>query len=191
MKAGLYGREMNLSDLLITSSDSDPIRTLIAKFINEDTTYYGYKSEIFVDTVKNSIIAQRLHRWQFAWQIFLKEYNWPKKIFGGGFDYLNWYGYYFYKDKTRSDWPHNPFLSVLLYSGIVGLLLYIFLMYKVVYYYWLYRKAYPILGIFFLITFFFSFFSANNPFDPPVMGFLCNSAVFYTLYSYKKNEKVL
>ncbi len=190
VKAGLYGSEMNLSYYLITSSDSDPIRTLIAKFINEDTTYYGYKSEIFVDTVKNSIIAQRLHRWQFAWQIFLKEYNWPKKIFGGGFDYLNWYGYYFYKDKTRSDWPHNPFLSVLLYSGIVGLLLYIYLMYKVVYYYWLYRKAYPLLGIFFLITFFFSFFSANNPFDPPVMGFFV-ILPFFIHYIHKKKEKDL
>ncbi len=109
--------------------------------------------------------------WQFARQIFTKEYNWNQKIFGGGFDFLNWYGYYFHKDKTRSDWPHNPFLSVLLYSGILGLLVYIVLMYKVFYFYIKYIKEYYILFIFFLITFFFSFFSAGNPFDPPMMGF--------------------
>ena len=50
---------------------------------------------------------------------------------GGGFNFLSWYGYYFLKDKTKSDWPHNPFISILLYSGIIGLILYIYLLYKV------------------------------------------------------------
>jgi O-antigen ligase len=75
------------------------------------------------------------------------------------------------KNKTLSDYPHNPFLSILLYSGLVGLLLFIFLLYKVFFYYSKYFKEYYLFFIFFLITFFFSFFSGGSPFDPPVMGF--------------------
>ena len=150
---------------------NDPIRNWVAKFISEDTTYYGYKSDLFVDTVASKFTGPRIIRWQFAWQIFTKEYNWKQKIFGGGFDFLNWYGYYFLGDKTKSDYPHNPFLHILLYSGVLGLMLYIFFMYKVFYYYIKYIKEYYILFIFFLITFFFTFFSGGSPFDPPIMGF--------------------
>lgn len=151
--------------------DSDPIRRFAAKFISEDTTYHAYKANIVLDTISNSFIADRLSRWEFALKIYSMEFSLRQKIFGGGFNFLNWYGYYFYKDKTRSDYPHNPFLSVLLYSGILGLMIYLFLMYKVFYYYYKYFNEYKILAIFFLITFFFSFFSAGSPFDPPIMGF--------------------
>lgn len=151
--------------------DFDPIRNLASKLISEDTTYYPYKSNLIVDTVYNSFTAPRFVRWKFALDIFLNEYNWRQKISGGGFNFLNWYGYVFFHDKTRSDYPHNPFLSVLLYSGIFGLTIYLILMYKVFYYYYKYFNEYKILAIFFLITFFFSFFSAGSPFDPPIMGF--------------------
>jgi len=164
----------SLPQLLSTNSkqiDPDPIRNWVAKLVSEDTTYHAYTANIVIDTISDSFIAPRTVRWQFGWQIFTKEYSWRKKIFGGGFAYLNWYGYYFYSDKTKSDWPHNSFLSVLLYSGVLGLLLYLYLMYKVFTLYIKYIKEYYILFIFFCITFFFSFFSAGNPFDPPVMGF--------------------
>lgn len=164
----------SLPKLLSTDSmqtDSDPIRNWIAKLISEDTIYYPYKANIVVDSVSDRFIAPRTVRWQFARQIFTKEYKWKQKIIGNGFDFLNWYGYYFYNDKTKSDWPHNPFLSVLLYSGVLGLILYVYLMYKVFAIYIKYFKEYYILFIFFCITFFFSFFSAGSPFDPPVMGF--------------------
>ena len=113
----------------------------------------------------------RYVRWQFAWQIFTKEFNWRQKVFGGGFNFLNWYGYYFLKDRTKTDYPHNPFLYILLYSGILGVSLYLFFLYKVFYFYLKYRKEYWIFFVFFLITFFFCFFSSGNPFDPPIMGF--------------------
>ncbi|MCX6254223.1 MAG: O-antigen ligase family protein, partial [Bacteroidia bacterium] len=154
-----------------TITDKDPIRNWAAKFISEDTTYFPYKANIVVDTISNSFIDPRISRWEFAVQIFLKEYNWKQKIFGGGFNFLNWYGYYFDKEKTRSDYPHNPFLSILLYSGIFGLILYIIFMFKVFFYYTIYFKEYKILSVFFIITFFFSFFSSGSPFDPPMMGF--------------------
>jgi hypothetical protein len=151
--------------------DQDPIRKWASKLISEDTTYYAYKQNLIVDTISNEFFGGRLLRWEFAYEIFMKEYNWKQKIFGGGFNFLNWYGNYFFKDKTKSDWPHNPFLSILLYSGIIGLVLYILLLYKVTTYYLNYLKEYYLFFIFFLITLFFSFFSGGSPFDPPIMGF--------------------
>lgn len=169
-------------------NDRDPVRSWIAKFVTEDTIYFGYKSEIDILSEPNTFIGGRLSRWQFALEIYKQEYNWWKKLLGGGYDYLNWYGYYFHRDKMLSDWPHNPFLSVLLYSGVIGLLFYIFMMYKVFYYYWKYRKEYPLFGIFFMITFYFSFFSANAPFDPPLMGFFVLLPFFiHNVHSGKSN----
>jgi hypothetical protein len=159
----------NASDYV--RNDPDKIRNLVSKFISEDTTYYPYKSNIILDPISNPFIADRLLRWKFALKIFSNEYNWKQKIFGGGFNFLNWYGYYFFGDKLRSDYPHNPFLYILLYSGILGVSLYLFFLYKVFYFYLKYRKEYWIFFVFFLITFFFCFFSSGNPFDPPIMGF--------------------
>jgi hypothetical protein len=160
-----------LNNMLAGDIDTDPVRRLVAKFISEDTTYYAPKKLLTIDTISNKMAGPRLMRWEFAWQIFKGEFNIKQKLFGGGFNFLNWYGYKFVKDKTASDYPHNPFLSILLYSGLIGLLIYLILFCKVIYYNVLYFKEYPIISIFFAITFFFSFFSAGSPFDPPVMGF--------------------
>jgi hypothetical protein len=168
-------------------SDSDLIRNLFKDFIIEDTTYSTPKSSLIIDTVSTYFIDDRLSRWQFAIQIFLNEYSWKQKFSGGGFKFLNWFGYNFLKDKTSIDYPHNPFLSVLLYSGIIGLLIYIFLIYKVFYYYLKYLREYPVLFIFFIITFFFSFFSGANPFDPPIMGFFV--ILPFLIHSVHKKDK--
>lgn len=171
----------------IYQDEPDPIRKLASKLISEDTTYYPYKAKIIIKPISNSFIGDRILRWEFAGLIFNKEYNWKQKLFGGGFNFLNWYGYYFLNDKTKSDWPHNPFLAVLLYSGICGLLIYCVLIFMVFYYYLKYVKQYPILFIFFLIVFFFSFFSGSSPFDPPIMGFFVILPFF--IHSIHKKEK--
>lgn len=187
-KACLMIYPITMAKIIMNSFvDRDPVRAFVAKIFSEDTTYYGYKTNIVLDTITNKVIGGRIMRWQFAWQIFTKEYNWVKKIFGGGFAHLNWYGYFFYGDKTKSDWPHNPFISVLLYSGIFGLLIYIFFMYKVVYYYIRYFREYQILFIYFLLTAFFTFFSGDSPFDPPMMGFFV-MLPFFINYVHKKQE---
>jgi hypothetical protein len=169
--------------------DHDPIRILASKIISSDTTYYGYKSELYVDTIGNKFIENRVMGVQFALQIFLKEYNWTERVFGGGFNFLNWYGYYFFKDKTAIDYPHNPFLYILLYSGLFGLFLYCYLMYKIFYLYIKYIKEYPYLFIFFLIIFVFSFFSGGSPFDPPIMGFFAILPFFiHSIHQKEKNS---
>jgi hypothetical protein len=176
-----------LNKFSLPQNDTDPIRKLAVKIISEDTTYHPYKTKIVLGTFSNALAGDRLLRWEFAINIYMKEFDLKQKVFGGGFNFLNWYGFYFDKDKTRSDYPHNPFLSVLLYSGIIGLLIYVFFMYKVFYYYFKYFKEYKILAIFFLITFFFSFFSAGSPFDPPIMGFFVILPFF--IHSVHKKDK--
>lgn len=168
-----------------TANDITPEK----KIINEDTTYYGYETNIDVNYDPRRPINGRIARWTFTWKLYQKEYNWKQKIIGNGFNYLNWYGNYFLNDKTKSDYPHNPFLSVLLYSGMIGLVFYLYLILKVVRVYLKYIKEYYILFIFFCITFFFSFFSANTPFSPPIMGFFV-LLPFFIDYIHKKDKSI-
>jgi hypothetical protein len=188
--AGVFNLNIHSLNAMVSSNnDQDPIRKWISKLISEDTVYHPYKANISVDTVSTNFIDLRISHWKFALQIYSTEYNWPKKLFGGGFNFLNWYGYYFMKDKTVSDWPHNPFLSILLYSGICGLIIYCFFIYKVFYYYLKYKKEYPMLFIFFLVTFFFTFFSGGSPFDPPIMGFFVILPFFiHSIHKKDNNE---
>jgi hypothetical protein len=168
--------------------DTDPIRKFTSKLFSEDTVYHGYKKTLIVDTAKNRFVDSRKIHWEFALQIFSKEYNTAQKIFGGGFNFLNWFGYYFGKDKTMCDWPHNPFLTILLYSGIIGLTIFLFLLYKVLFYYLKFFKEYPLFLIFFMVSFFFSFFSGSSPFDPPIMGFFVILPFFiHSTHSQKKS----
>jgi hypothetical protein len=150
----------------------DPIRNLVSIIIQEDTIYRSYKSNLEVGPFSNRTGEDRVLRWQFAWQIFKNEYDWKQKVFGGGFSFLNWYGAYFLHDKTKTDHPHNPFMYILLYSGILGTLLYGILLVKTLCLYIKYLKDLFIFSLFFIIVFFFTFFSGGSPLDPPVMGFL-------------------
>lgn len=153
------------------SQDKDPVRRMAAKIITVDTNYYEIKNDLPLLPIKDSFFGDRLARWHFALLIYSKEYNLRQKLYGGGFNFLNWFGFRFLNDKKQSDYPHNPFISVLLYSGVFGLIIYLLFLGKAVYYCILYYKKYKTLMIFFIVTFFFSFFSAGSPFDPPIMGF--------------------
>ena len=172
------------------SEDRDPLRSWIAKIVSEDTIYHGYKANLYVDLINDEFGEDRISRWKFALEIFNKEYSMSQKIFGGGFNFLNWYGYYFLKDQKKADYPHNPFLYIILYSGIVGILLYIFFLYKAYHYYFKYIKEYYLFFIFFNITFFFTFFSGGNPFDPSIMGFFI-LLPFFIHSIHKKTEPEL
>jgi hypothetical protein len=169
-------------------TDKDPVRNFISGLVSEDTTYYGFKSNLVVDTLSNELIDRTL-RWGFAAKIFLKEYSLPEKIFGGGFSFLNWYGFIFQKDKKIIDYPHNPFLHVLLYSGLFGLLIYVIFILKVFKFYFKFFHEFTILSICFFITFFFTFFSGGTSFDPPMMGFFVMLPFFiYSIYEKNKPE---
>ena len=141
------------------------------------------------DIIKSeSLFSERTSRWLYVIELWKTKFTLQNKLFGHGFDYLEWYGKKFLQDEkgTSYDWPHNPFISVLLYSGVIGLLFYVLLLIKVVSLYYKYRKQYGIAFIGFLITFFFSFFSGSTPFDPPIMGFFMLLPFF--LHSIQKNK---
>jgi O-antigen ligase len=74
-------------------------------------------------------------------------------------------------NNNLPDWPHNPLITVLLYSGFTGFVMYIILILKTCHLYYAYRRRIGIVIMGFAMTFFFSFFSGSNPFDPPIMGF--------------------
>ncbi len=162
---------ISLYNIFSKSSFSDPIKLFINKILVNDTTYYDFSSDLNTNFGNIDFAEDRLSRWKFAIEIFTNEYNLAEKIFGGGFDFISWYGKVFKNDKTAIDYPHNPFLHILLYSGVLGVILYIILLYRVISLYWRYRKEYPIMFFSFIITYFFTFFSGGNPFDPPIMGF--------------------
>ena len=159
--------------------------------------YHNFKISIYPDTLKQSTTDEyikylgddkfngtRLSRWYYGWIIF-KEYPWYKKIFGGGFDYLELFGKKF-KD-SEYDYPHNPFISAFLFSGIVGGLVYIWFMFLVFYYYIKYYKHHVYFFICFLVVFFFSFFSANTHFSIPIFAIL-SIIPFHTRYLVEKSR---
>lgn len=172
-------------------ADKDPIRNFASRFFSEDTAYLGYKTVFNVQRKKDDFGEDRISRWRFASEIFIKEYNFPQKVFGGGFSFLSWYGYFFYGEKNKTDYPHNPFLSVLLYSGLLGLVIFLIFVLKAFYYYIKYLKEYKVLFFFFIVTFFFSFFSAGNPFDPPIMGYFVLLPFFINYIHLKDHSEII
>ncbi|MBN1990369.1 MAG: hypothetical protein JW783_13285 [Bacteroidales bacterium] len=151
--------------------------TSLSKITSLDSAYHEVKlvsqdsvTDFVMEPVVNHFSGPRVVRWRYAWYLYTKEYSWWQKIIGKGHFHTEKFAKMFKKDENGYEYPHNPLLSVLLYSGILGLLAYLWLLFKVFSFYWLYKKDYWVWGLCFLATFFFSFFSANSPFDPAVMA---------------------
>lgn len=119
----------------------------------------------------NTFYGPRLNRWVYSKIIFQDSLSRSKKIFGGGFNYLESIGKTF--GETEIDDPHNPFISAFLYSGVLGGVFYIWFMFLVVYYYIKYYRYHIFFFVSFIIVFSFSFFSANTHFSIPVFTILC------------------
>ena len=139
-----------------------------------------------IDSLNNEFSGPRLERWRYAFYIFKNEYTISQKLIGGGFGYTRKFAGMFFREERDFDYPHNPFISVLLYSGLVGLIAFLLFIYKAVYYYWIYRKKYWAFGLCFSVAFFFAFFSANSPFDPGIVGVF--SIVPYLIHYYHQKE---
>ncbi len=144
----------------------------------------------FVPTMTDDHFAgPRIDRWRYALYIYANEYSTSQKLFGGGFDYTKKFARKFlFNEPSRDyDYPHNPFLSALLYSGLLGFVIYLWFYVRAVYLYYKHRRQYWIFGVAFLITFFYSFFSSNLPFEPGIFGVL--SALPYIIgFVEGKNE---
>ncbi len=121
---------------------------------------------------KNNFIAPRADRWRYAWELWQTKYNWKQKLFGHGFDYLEWYGEKFYNNPKRYDFPHNPIISAFLYSGIIGGVVYIWFLAMSLWLYWKKRSDLGIFFIMYLCCMFFCMFSGSSHFSFPLFVFL-------------------
>jgi hypothetical protein len=170
------------------------IKKRISRFLNNDTT----KTNAYPDHIhsnfesefdESDLFMNRIVRWEYAFYLFNKEYNLRQKIFGGGFNFQNQYGLMFYNDKNQIDYPHNPILYVLLYSGLIGVFLYVVFLVKAITYYLRYLREYYLFFLFFLVAYYFTFFSGGHPCDPPIVGFFI-ILPFFINYLHKKDDTV-
>lgn len=155
--------------------------TLTDEIVNENESF-----EFEKQMAGDNFSGPRLNRWRYALHLYTHEYNAVQKLIGGSFSYTGKFAEMF-DDPDGFDYPHNPFLSVLLYSGIAGLMAYLWFLYKAAQYYWLYRKEYWTLGLCFLVTLFFCLFSSNSPFDPAIMGVLTILPYFIHYFHVKES----
>ncbi len=149
--------------------------------------------DLFVKKMENDDFSgPRIDRWRYTFFLYKNDYNLYQKFLGGGFGYTRKFAKTF-NDFDEFEYPHNPFLSVLLYSGMIGLLLYIWALFKVLKLYWIYRKKYCTLFLSFIAIFFYSFFSSNTPFSPAVMSLFMIIPYFihFVHKREKRNEKMI
>jgi len=145
--------------------------------------------------IYNYPMSDRLELWVFGVQYF-KSLPWYKQLFGDGFNYYNIYtlkfGLRWIKyNKIKQYFPHNPILSSLLYSGIIGAIAYILFLLQVFYYYFKYRKDYGILLIIFVMVFLYSFVSNRSHFtDTFFIIFTLFPFVLHNIYSSKKVKEL-
>jgi hypothetical protein len=165
---------LDIKDIELTSNDTLKRNPFVDQLNVDDQIKTKGNNE-------NNLTDQRSDRYKFALEIWQTKFNWKQKLFGGGFDYLTWYGMEFYDNSSRNDYPHSPVISSFLYSGIIGGLFYLYFLLLVFYYYWKFRKYHFIFLIIYPIVFFFCMISGNSHFSVPLFIFL-SCIPFYSKY---------
>ncbi len=133
------GRDKKNISASVNTKSITALRSSMASAFSVSSMISGFNSIFNTDSVRKKedvnfleeqkmdyFAGTRMSRWYYSWIIF-KEYPLHKKLFGGGFDYLEMIGTEF--GEVRYDYPHNPFISAFLYSGIIGGLAYIWFMF--------------------------------------------------------------
>ncbi|GEM_PF-4759885 len=115
----------------------------------------------------------RIDRWRLATRIY-QHYNNRQKIFGAGLSWLPLYGQVFYSDPRYYDYPHNPMISTLLYSGALGAVLYLAFLARALVLFIRYRSKHPLLLALFLLTGVFVAVSGNSHFSVPAFVLFTN-----------------
>ncbi len=110
-------------------------------------------------------------KWEYAITYF-KDQNTINQFFGGGFTYLESFGQKYWGNSAQLDYPHNPVLSALLYSGLLGAVFLLFFLFVSFYYSVLYFKKQPLFSMMLFVCTLFIFFSGNSLFSVPIFLFL-------------------
>lgn len=134
--------------------------------------YFSPSTEILAEAspfdIQHTI---QLRKWEYAIEYF-KSQSLQEKLFGSGFDYLKDFGLKFNKSENQLDYPHNPLLSALLYSGLIGAVFLLFFLFVAFYYALIYIKKHPLYSSMLIVCSMFVFFSGNSIFSVPVFLFL-------------------
>ncbi len=124
-----------------------------------------------VSMEKNISYRARLIRMKYAFEIWHEKYNPRQKMIGNGFNYMKWYGEKFWQDKSI-DYPHNVIISSILYSGMLGGIIYIGFLIMAFIYFFRYFSMHHSFLFMFLAWFIFLMFSGNSHFSVPIFTFL-------------------
>ncbi|MDR0207234.1 MAG: hypothetical protein LBI45_08275 [Bacteroidales bacterium] len=95
--------------------------------------------------------------WDLGIRIY-KEYSVPKKIYGGDFSFMKT----FKNETNKHKYPHHLFISVLLFCGIVGLIVYLSVLIWSAIIYLLHLKKLYVFFFLFVLNFIFGFFSYTD-----------------------------
>ncbi|MGD9994161.1 MAG: sugar transferase [Salinivirgaceae bacterium] len=136
----------------------------------------NYIEQVFsvnYNKIDESLLYLTFHfdKWSYALDLF-NQRSTAEKLLGDGFDYLSEYGLQFNQDAALTDYPHNPVLSALLYSGVVGAVFILFFILVALYYGGIYFRKYPLYSMMLYTSMLFILFSGNSLFSVPIFLFL-------------------
>ena len=115
--------------------------------------------------------AFHLDKWEYTFDLFSKRGSF-QKLLGDGFSYLSEFGEKFNGNARFLDYPHNPVLSGLLYSGLIGAVFILFFILVALYYGGIYFKKYPLYSLMLYTSMLFILFGGNSLFSVPIFLFL-------------------
>lgn len=181
------GSCIDVKDISLTCNDTAGL----PMFADQIVDIHDMEKVAFDTTMafNSDLTYTRLDRWRYAWEIWQTRYSTKQKIFGHGFNYLEWYGEKFYGNPKRYDFPHNPIISSFLYSGIIGGAVYILFLIMSLWLYWMKRRTLGIFFIMYLCCMFFCMFSGSSHFSFPLFAFL-SFLPFVELKNIKSKAKI-
>jgi len=162
---------ITVSSVIIVFAAVKNNTSLNAKLISGYNDKFTQDDSNGIEYQKALKLAFKYDKWEYALEYF-SEQKFINKVFGSGFLYLEKFGEKFHTDSTRYDYPHNPVLSSLLYSGLIGALFLLSFLLISLYYGFVYLKKYPLFSLMLLISSLFVFFSGNSILSIPVFLFL-------------------
>jgi hypothetical protein len=142
-------------------------------------------NQILAEIIENKEIvpltSSRQKLWDLGKEIY-HDYSISKKILGNGFAFFE----IFKNETTQFLYPHHLFLSVLLFSGIIGLIIYIAILSLASMIYLYHLKKLEVLFVLFIFNFTFGFFSFTDFFGATFYSILIILPLLYAyLYGYQ------
>ena len=139
------------------------------QFIKQQVERKRISDSIQQNEQADHFFVPRKLRWAYAVELY-KNYPFWEKIVGGGFGYLRKFDKKFpsYTGYFKVEYPHNVFLSALLYSGLFGFVVFLWLMYATIKLY--ISNRLNILLLAWLMIFSFVIFSSDTIFELPLFA---------------------